>query len=399
MKKQVLSMLLAMMMLLSVVGMNVVPASAEEYTNATGLLLDGQLRMYEHQDGEDAWFKFDLTTPGKLNLKVMSYIDGNLGVRLCNADLSETLYSWYTNAGTATSPQTTSNDAILSSGTYYIKICDDWSCETGSYKISATFTPYTVTNEVKGTYDSPQIYTLGSEVVHAITPTQTENWYRITIPTSGYYVQRIRSNMGGGVSYVLYNQDLTDTIASDAWGTADGSEAQEGVNTQEIYMSAGTYYVKLYKYYHNGLYKYMLSPLTPENCNHEYETKQIIPSYTQQGYTLYTCKKCGHTYNDSYINKNTVSQGVITNCTAGKKKATITWYSDINASGYQIRYSTDKKLKKSVKTVNVSAKKTSKVIKKLKRKKKYYFQVRTYVSENGQKIYGKWSKKKSVKVK
>ena len=174
-KKQVLSMLLAMMMLLSVVGMNVVPASAEEYTNATGLLLDGQLRMYEHQDGEDAWFKFDLTTPGKLNLKVMSYIDGHLGVRLCNADLSETLYSWYTNAGTATSPQTTSNDAILSSGTYYIKICDDWSCETGSYKISATFTPYTVTNEVKGTYDSPQIYTLGSEVVHAITPTQTEN--------------------------------------------------------------------------------------------------------------------------------------------------------------------------------------------------------------------------------
>lgn len=44
--------------------------------------------------------------------------------------------------------------------------------------------------------------------------------------------------------------------------------------------------------------------------------------------------------------------------TAGKKKFTVQWKKDKKADGYQVQYSTDKKFKKNVKSVNVSKKNT-----------------------------------------
>ena len=34
--------------------------------------------------------------------------------------------------------------------------------------------------------------------------------------------------------------------------------------------------------------------------DHEYETKVVEPTYTDKGYTLHTCKMCGHSYKDNY---------------------------------------------------------------------------------------------------
>lgn len=74
-------------------------------------------------------------------------------------------------------------------------------------------------------------------------------------------------------------------------------------------------------------------------------------------------------------------------------------------TAYQIRYSTDKKLKKSVKKINVAAGAKTAVLKKLKAKKTYYVQIRpvTLVTNNATGDYviiaGKWSKTKKVKTK
>ncbi|WP_035794332.1 InlB B-repeat-containing protein [Butyrivibrio sp. WCD3002] len=87
---------------------------------------------------------------------------------------------------------------------------------------------------------------------------------------------------------------------------------------------------------------------------------------------------------------------------AGKKSITISWkkLTAKDIKGYEIQYSTDKAFKKDVKTVNIGkTKTTSKTIKKLTSKKKYYVRIRTYKKSGGEKIYSKWSKSKSVKVK
>lgn len=82
-----------------------------------------------------------------------------------------------------------------------------------------------------------------------------------------------------------------------------------------------------------------------------------------------------------------------------RKKLKVTWKKDSTISGYQIQYSTTKNFKKDKKSVNVSKKSTSKTIKTAKYGKKYYVRIRAYKTIDGKKVYGSWSKVKSVKVK
>ena len=85
--------------------------------------------------------------------------------------------------------------------------------------------------------------------------------------------------------------------------------------------------------------------------------------------------------------------------TAGKKKFTVQWKKDKKADGYQVQYSTDKKFKKNVKSVNVSKKSTKATVKKLKNGKTYRVRMHSYKKINGKKYYSGWGKVKSVKVK
>ncbi|MCR5701063.1 MAG: InlB B-repeat-containing protein [Lachnospiraceae bacterium] len=89
--------------------------------------------------------------------------------------------------------------------------------------------------------------------------------------------------------------------------------------------------------------------------------------------------------------------------TAKKKSLSLTWKKQTKGGikGYEIQYSTDKKFKKdATKAVTIDkARTTSKTIKKLKSKTKYFVRIRTFTKKNGKKIYSKWSKTKSVRIK
>ncbi len=76
---------------------------------------------------------------------------------------------------------------------------------------------------------------------------------------------------------------------------------------------------------------------------------------------------------------------------------TINWEEVNGASGYQIKYATNKKLKKA-KTVKSSS--PTKKLSNLKKGKKYYYKVRAYKKGNdGKTFYSKWSKVKKFKTK
>ena len=68
------------------------------------------------------------------------------------------------------------------------------------------------------------------------------------------------------------------------------------------------------------------------------------------------------------------------------------------ASGYQITYATNKSFK-NAKSVSVSSKKTSAVIKNLKKGRNYYVKIRSYKKIGGKKYYSVYSKVKIVKTK
>ena len=112
-------------------------------------------------------------------------------------------------------------------------------------------------------------------------------------------------------------------------------------------------------------------------------------------------------YNGSkYITYNINPKGTsVSKVTATKKGFKVKWKKQATqTTGYQVQYSTSSKFKKGNKTVNITKNKTtSKSIKKLAAKKKYYVRVRTYktVKVNGKnvKLYSGWSKAKKVTTK
>lgn len=85
---------------------------------------------------------------------------------------------------------------------------------------------------------------------------------------------------------------------------------------------------------------------------------------------------------------------------SGKKQMTVTWKRNKKADGYQITYAQSKNFKKAKKNVMIKKNKTTKkVIKNLKSGKKYYVKVRAYKKSGNKKIYGAYSKVKTIKVK
>ncbi len=118
----------------------------------------------------------------------------------------------------------------------------------------------------------------------------------------------------------------------------------------------------------------------------------------KSGKNISTCSRCGGT-------KETVIPGAsIKKLKAAKKAFTVTWNLPSKSSlkkitGYEIKYSLKSSMG-SAKTVSITKNKTtSRAIRKLKAKKKYYVQIRAYQKSGSYKYYSAWSSKKTVKTK
>lgn len=142
------------------------------------------------------------------------------------------------------------------------------------------------------------------------------------------------------------------------------------------------------------------------------------PNPTKKNYTVkYSsgCKSVGmykvtFTFKGNYTGKLTYTFKInpkatyITKLTNAKKGFTVKWkkrygkMATTRITGYQIRYSTSAKMKNSKLVTVKGYNKISKKISKLKAKKRYYVQVRTYKTVKGVKYYSSWSKAKRVKT-
>lgn len=82
------------------------------------------------------------------------------------------------------------------------------------------------------------------------------------------------------------------------------------------------------------------------------------------------------------------------------KKLQVKWSADKKVSGYEIEYAQNSKFKKQKKTVTVNSWKTAKqVIKNLKKNKKYYVRMRSFVNAGNEKVYSDYSKTYKITVK
>lgn len=363
---------------------------AGDYSSAEILPLNGawSSEYWLTDEDHEQWYKIVVPSDGKLTYKVMGYCSVNY--ELYDEVCSRRFHSGHTE-GSASSPDTNTIKEVLSGGTYYLKVTSYYGSR-GKYRLHASFFPYHTNDSGAISYDSPQVITLGSVITGALTPTDTEDWYQISIPRNGYYHVKITSFCA--ISCQLYNYDLSNTIANRYMGSWDASESSPGTDEFDVVLSSGIHYLKAHEYYGScGRYTFKISPLSQSACSHDYKKSYIDASYTSKGYTLHRCSKCGHAYKDDYQSKRTLGTPYLYSLYAGKKKATVSWSFVSNASGYQISYQTGRKTKQ----IRVG-KKTRKTLKKLKSKKKCVVRVRAYRKEGAKTAYSKWSSKKSVKV-
>jgi hypothetical protein len=138
---------------------------------------------------------------------------------------------------------------------------------------------------------------------------------------------------------------------------------------------------------------------------HNYGEEVIVvkPGVGKDGKKECTCARCGDVKTTVIPGSGPANTKII-KLVAAKKGFTAKWKLPSkanlkNTTGYQIRYSLKSSMA-SAKTVTITKNKTtSKAIKKLKAKKKYYVQIRTYKASSGKKYYSNWSAKKTVKTK
>ncbi len=133
---------------------------------------------------------------------------------------------------------------------------------------------------------------------------------------------------------------------------------------------------------------------------------------TSMGEKKYTCTQCGTVKlkglpkltkkgATNTVSKNNAAKPRISKLSVmkdGKRKLRVSWIGK-NKDGYQLQYARDKSFKKDKKTKNMSWRKSSVTLKKLKSKKTYYVRVRAYKNSDGAKLYGPWSKVKKCRVK
>ncbi len=146
-----------------------------------------------------------------------------------------------------------------------------------------------------------------------------------------------------------------------------------------------------------GVYSYKFI----EGKTYQFRVRNIRKSLSGAFETMYSSYKLSRKVTVPYFSK--CPYGKVVSKSKGAITVSFKKPHNIKSTGYQIRYSTDKKFKKGVKTVSVKTKNMPKTIKKLKSGKTYFVKIRKYQKPGYDgytfNVYGKWSKAFRVKVK
>ncbi|MGN0312695.1 MAG: fibronectin type III domain-containing protein [Lachnospiraceae bacterium] len=252
----------------------------------------------------------------------------------------------------------------LKKGTYYVDLAPEYADsaigQTSDYKFvfSASDKCELEVNDTKETATSVKVgstYTgyLGSGYLTFDDNRDEEDLYAIKLTKGQVYKF---SCEGLENTTTIVRMLGKDVALNTTWQSAEAENFCVAPGDTFIAPSTGTYYIRVYNYF-GGQFKYT------------FKVTNVTPKATS-----------------------------ISKLKAGSKSFSATWKKVSYASGYQVQYSTSKSFK-NAKSVKVSSGKTSKTVKSLSAKKKYYVRVRAYKQVGKTYVYSSWSAAKNVTTK
>lgn len=142
---------------------------------------------------------------------------------------------------------------------------------------------------------------------------------------------------------------------------------------------------------------YVKETVIPATGNHNIvKTTTKTPTVNRTGTITYTCKNC------NFKEKETVPKlfkTSIKSLTAKSEGFRVTWKGSYSVSGYQVQYATNRNFTNARRLTMNDLSTSSRTVKGLNAKTKYYVRVRTYTKVNGKKYYSPWSSYRTVTTK
>lgn len=395
--KKVLSLLLSLAMAASLI--SVLPASASSYftndsiANAVAINLN---ETYPINYGVSPSYKTNCYV--KITLPSNGYISTTVNRPIVNQQYEDMEIEIYNASGVKIAEHGSAAiaDAAvkfrtgLKKGTYYINIVNSFSAYdepadvTTLFRVDFTADNYCEAEPNNGVTTATPM-TLGKAYLGFIEPDgyNYDDYYKFVIPTTriariyiGNYTS-VASINGKNTYFDLfkagdtYESRMTSYRGSNDWNSAiykfntantTIKVSSNGTGYIDKYLTAGTYYIKVTSFLD-----------------------------TNSAYSLNVTNAPASTGTISKPKSNKPAQ--VANLKlkkGGKATAKVTWKKVKGAKGYQVKYSTSKKFKKS-KTKTKTVKKNKITLKKLT-KNKYYVKVRAYKKVKGKKVYGKDSR-------
>lgn len=396
--KRIISLILSVIMLTSLtagIDLTAYAGSYDTVGTARQYNIGSSITGYFSKNDTTDFIQFTLAESGRVDFVFSG--SSSYDVKILSTDNSSTMWGGYHISYNSNLGMAYKDDlfARLTAGTYYLKVYYGDSNE--NYTINTSFTSAyesfyenrEIRNDIIGTASPISLDTAYSGQVG---DNDSVDFYLFTV-SDGTYNINIKAD-----DYTYFSIYTTNGNKIESYTATVNSSTGYAEKTESISLSAGTYCLKISRYNDYGA-AYTFSITSPHYHAHAY-AGTVAPTYTTQGYDIYTCS-CGDSYYTNYTPVKVLGKVGIRSAKAkGKKKITVSWKKKSGASGYQIYWSRSKSFKKlAANTIVKGGKTTSYTGKNFTKGKTYYVKVRAYKNVNGQRVYGKWSAVKSVKCK
>ncbi len=299
---------------------------------------------------KDDYYKFTLSSAGKIKLSVTSYMQYYCAV-IYDADGIELWYTDFNEWISTTGKRSDTYTLDFEKGTYYLKIngyeYDDIYASTGNYNFTVSFESAGANiAEPNNNISQAKKISFNSQVKGQIAINDKDDYYKFTLSSAG----KIKLSVTSYMQYycaVIYNAD-----GNEVWYTDDNewiSTTQKRSDTHIIDLAKGTYYLKINGYEYDDIYA------STGNYNFTLGMNITVPKVTSLKATQTT---------------STIK---------------LSWKKASGVSGYRV-YKYDAKTKKNTKIADTTA--TSYTVKKLKAGTAYSYTVKAYKKVDGAVYWG-----------
>ena len=401
------------------------------------------------EKGTANFYTITLKSAGTLKVTYQGWNIGDAYYELYNSDMTKQYFCVDVYPSTDQDPKTSFRSLKLEPGNYTLKVYG-YMNHIGDYKVKASFTAAGNNETEPNNYFSNAMRLQQNHIVTGfLSEDDTIDFYTLNVPVSS----TIRFTTITRVDDILLSVWNSDFICVKEKDIFHGSEENPKTNYLDVYLKAGTYYVKVVPYNGSpdnlGRYQIMwdtaptpITAITVDGKNSIYVgektqlTAQIIPT-AASNQTLTWTSNCPYiatvdanglvtgiakgaatitaTANDGsgcygsltiVVNESdTYTNDVVTSTVVNQvktvkakkksgKKVKISWKKQSNARKYEVQVSNNKNFKGSS-TISIYVKSKAVTVK-CKSKGKHYIRVRA-IDRYGK--TGKWSKTTKVKVK